>query len=262
MAIASKVALPSEVNIGDFDSIFVRIFGFEIVASFYFIMIYTHNAVVTLVLGKRAKLSSGQTGVHFGLVFALIYFFGMQEVVIESSPFTSWGIDFVIYQFFGGVGEAVVALLLCVVISKCIIERKERQPEKHHGTLQKKLSAILLIAFAFTIARVIGYETGFIHSDVKSFPIPCYIWTVLFGIVLGFGYTMLRPVFEDEKGIIKLSVKIMVLTIGLSWMIFNSFIGLIFAREMFPLLIRSGLDVVASFIAALIWEKYFSKCKP
>ena len=39
-----------------------------------------------------------------------------------------------------------------------------------------------------------------------------------------------------------LSVKTMILTIGLSWIIFNLFIGLIFAGALVELLLRGGLD--------------------
>lgn len=259
IAIASMVALPSEVNVGDFDSIFVKALGFPFVASLYFIMIYTHNAIVTHMFGKQAKLSNMKVGIRFGLVFALIYLLGMQEVVIESSPFISWGINFVVYQFFGGAGEAVAALLLCVVISKFIIEKKEHHTKKSLITLHEKITVILLIAMAFTIMRTICYETGIIHSNVKSFPIPCYVWTILFGIVLGFCYTVLYPIFEKGKSFVALPCKIMILTIGLCWIIFNSFIGLIYAGAMAELLLRSGLDILAVFIATLVWEKFFHK---
>jgi hypothetical protein len=259
VAIASKIALPSEVNVNDFDSVFVKTLGFEVVASFYFIMIFTHNAIVTLVFGSRAKLSNTQIGVRFGLVFALIYLVGMQEVVIESSPFTAWGIDFVVYQLFGGAGEAVAALLLCTVIAKFSVEKKERYTRKSL-TLRNKLSAVLLIALAFIIVRTICYETDIIHSNVRSFPIPCYIWTILFGIILGFCYTTLYSVFEKEKSQIKLSGKIVVLTMGLCWIIFNSFIGLIFTGEMLNLLLRSGLDVLTVFGVSLLLKNVHTPC--
>lgn len=38
--------LSSEVNAEDFNSLLVLMFGFPIVATSYFVMIYTHNAVV------------------------------------------------------------------------------------------------------------------------------------------------------------------------------------------------------------------------
>jgi len=58
VAIASKVMLPSDVNVGDFNSIFVRVLGFEAVASLYFVMIYAHNAIFTRVFGIWKKCKS------------------------------------------------------------------------------------------------------------------------------------------------------------------------------------------------------------
>jgi len=259
IAIASKVMLPSDVNVKDFDSIFVRVLGFEIVASLYFVMIYTHNAIITSVFGRRAKLSNMQIGLRFGICFALIYLFGMQEVVVEAAPYATWGLDFVVYQFFMGAGEAVAALLLCVAISLFIIDKRHAIQPKTPKLLREKASAVLLIAAAFTAVRVIAYETGTIHSNVDSFPIPSYIWTGIFGIVLGFCFIMLYPVFDNQKSPVKLSVNIMVLTVGLCWIFFNLFIGLIFAGTITEMLLRSGLDVLAVFSATFVWSNYIRK---
>ena len=46
------------------------------------------------------------------------------------------------------------------------------------------------------------------------------------------------------------------LIIGLNWIIFNSFIGLIFKDAMFEMLIRSGLDVLILLIASVIIGKF------
>lgn len=72
-AILSKSLLPSDVNIEDFDSVFVKLIGFPVVASLYFITIYTHNAIVTQFFGRNAKLSAMQIGMRFGICFGLIY---------------------------------------------------------------------------------------------------------------------------------------------------------------------------------------------
>ena len=255
MAISSKAMLPSDANVEDFDSIFVKKVGFEIVASLYFILIFTHNAIVTATFGRRSELTNRQIGLRFGVCFAMVYLFGMQEVVVESSPYATWGIDFVIYQFIGGAGEAIAVLCLCMAISKFVIEKKEPIKIKAFMPLRNKALAILLITSVFTAIRAIGYETGIIHSNVDRFPVPVYIWTVFFGIVLGFCFIMIYPAFGKQKSPAILSIKTMIFTVGLSWLIFNLFIGLIFAGAMAELLLRGGLDVLAIFLAALVWNK-------
>uniref|UniRef100_UPI000564730E hypothetical protein n=1 Tax=Paenibacillus zanthoxyli TaxID=369399 RepID=UPI000564730E len=111
LAIFSKNLLPSAVNIKDFNSIFVKLLGFPVVASLYFILIYTHSASITQLFGKNAKLSNIQLGIRFGICFGLIFLLGMQEVVVNASPFSEWGLDFVIFQFYMGIGEAIIALM-------------------------------------------------------------------------------------------------------------------------------------------------------
>jgi len=259
IAIGSKIMLPSEVNAEDFDSLFVRVLGFEVVASLYFIMIYAHNAVITLFFGQKSELPNNQAGLRFGICFALIYLFGMQEVVVEASPFTSWGTDFIIYQFFMGAGEAIAAVLLCTMIAKFVMAKKNSQQRNTLLSFRQKVLAVLLIAAAFTAVRIIGYEAGIMHSNANTLPIPTYLWTAIFGIVLGVCHAVLYPIFKSGENAVNQSVKIMILSVGLCWILFNLFIGLIFAGAMTDMLLRSGLDVLAVFLASVIWGKYIRR---
>lgn len=111
LAIASKKLLSSEVNAEDFNSLLVLMFGFPIVATSYFVMIYTHNAVVTKWFSKNARLSNLSCGLRTGISFGLIYLLVMEEVVVEASPFAEWEFPFVKYQFVMGIGEAYGAVL-------------------------------------------------------------------------------------------------------------------------------------------------------
>jgi hypothetical protein len=261
LAILSKVLLPSAVNIEDFNSIFVKLLGFPVVASLYFILIYTHGAIVTQLFGKNAKLPNLQIGIRFGICFGLIFLLGMQEVVVNASPFSEWGIDFVTYQFFMGIGEAITALALCIIIAKYNIKKNRYNYPKENIT-SKKVLRVSLIALAFTIERTIAYETGIISSDINTFPIPCYGWTILFGIALGCFYVILLPIFREDKNPVSQSFKLVVITIGLCWIIFNSFIGWIIDGAMSDVLLRSGLDVAAIFIAVLTWVSFHARyCK-
>lgn len=185
----------------------------------------------------------------------------MQEVVVSASPYSEWGYNYVIYQFFMGIGEAIVALVLCITIAKFTIN------EKNHGNYlreSKKNSKVLmvgLIALTFTVERIIAYKTGIVSSDIVTSPLPCYAWTILFGITLGCCYVILLPVFYEYKNPVNQSLKLVVITIGLSWIIFNSFIGWIIDGAMPPVLFRSVLDILVVFITALIGNKYIIKIK-
>lgn len=70
---------------------------------------------------------------------------------------------------------------------------------------------------------------------------------------------LLYPVLAKEQNKLLLSLKLAVLTIGVNWMMFNSFIGLILSGVMPQMLLRSGIDVAIFFLACIVISKYFVK---
>lgn len=256
LAILSKQLWPSDIGTEDFDSLFVKLIGFPAVASLYFVFIYAYNAGMMLHFGKNSKLSAIRTGLRFGLTYGLIYLIGMEEVMVESSPYDNWGMNYVIYQLVMGSGEAIAALLLCLVFAKFFLRKKELE-DCQFLNIKRKIITISVIACAFTVERAFAYETGLIASNVKNFPVPSYGWTILFGIILGVCVILLFPVFDSVKNNTRKCLYITVITMGVSWMIFNSFIGFIYAGELLNLLIRSGLDVVVLFFAT--WICFYRK---
>lgn len=118
-----------------------------------------------------------------------------------------------------------------------------------------KVKTVLFIAAAFVTMRTFGYETGIITSDRFLAPFPVYVWTVIFGSVLGWVYVILYPVYSRGSNRQLLSFKLCILTIGINWIIFNSFIGFIFAGTMPQMLLRSSMDVLSLFISSVLLEK-------
>ncbi len=258
-AIVVHANMPGSVNIEDFDSIFVKIFGFPVVVVTYFVLLYIHIVIALHYFGKRSNLTKIQIGLRFGFVFASIYLIGMQEVVVESSPYSKWGLDFLTYELVMGLGDAIPALLLCIVSAYFLLNKRNVSSCLNKFSIPKSIIAVVLFAIAFVIQRAIGYETGIIISNYHSFPIPCYAWTVLFGIVLGTCYTAMYPVFYCELNHKNVEFKIVVLTIGINWVIFNSFIGLIFDGALLQTFLRSGMDTLVFYITALIVSKFIFK---
>lgn len=254
-AIGVHAILPAPVELSLFDSLLVKLFGFPFVASFYFIMLFTQCAIAVRYIGVRTEASKFQTGIRFGLAFAMIYLLGMQEVVVEGSPFSSWGLEFVTYQFFMGMGDAIPVLLLCLIISYFTIENKETGNVIHKLQTVDIIKAVSIIAIAILIERTIAYESGLITSNHDTYPIPTYVWTILFGLTLGFIYVILYPLLSYKNNLRYIPLRL-TLVIGVNWIIFNCFIGLIFKDTMFEMLLRSGLDVAALFIASTIIGKY------
>ena len=255
-AIITHANMPGEVNIEDFDSVFVKLFGFPLVAIFYFVILFIHCVIVMRYYGKQSDMPRLQIGVRFGLVFASLYMIGMQEIVVEGSPFKEWGFAFVRYQFFMGLADAIPVLLLCIIVAYFTLGKRNTIVSKKLLTGKEKIKIITLISIAFLIVRAIGYETGIIANNCDIYHIECYMWTIMFGIILGSSYIVLYPVFYNEKNKIVMSFKLVVLTIGLNWMIFNSFIGLIFSNVLFQMILRSVLDIVGFFLVSIVINRY------
>lgn len=254
IAILVHALMPADTNVEDFDSIFVKALSFPVVASLYFVMLFTHCVITISYFGKKSTMSGLQIGLRFGIAYAIIYLLGMQEVVVSSSPFSTWGIDFVLYQLITGLSDAIPALLLCIVIGYFTLKKTTEQVPK--SKLSLNIITVCLIAAVFTAIRAIGYHTGIIGSDYAVYPIQTYIWTVLFGIGLGFIFVLLRPIYKNEN---IMTVKLSLLTIGLNWVIFNSFIGLIFKGLMWQMLLRSGLDIIPFFAITIFLNTLYKK---
>ena len=244
-AIIAHAILPAEVNVEEFDSVFVKALGFPFVATLYFIILFTHCAITTGYFGKKSTMTGSQIGLRFGLSFALIYMIGMQEIVVEASPFSVWGIDFVKYQFFMGLGDAIPVFILCLVIGYFTVKNEPKETRKND--LFNSLTTICFITLAIFITRIICYKTGIIHSDFHEYPLQCSIWTILFGATFGFIYIFLKPVYKNMKSH---NTKLIILTIGLNWIIFNCFIGLIFKGVMPQMIIRSTIDIFVLYVIA------------
>lgn len=253
-AILVHALMPSpgaKMNVDDFNSFLIRKFGFPAVASSYFIFLYLHISIVLGYFGSKSNMDTKKVGIRFGAAFALIYFIGMQEVFVEASPFSKWGFDFVMYQFFMGLGDAIPAFILCMVISVFVFGKKKINISFKTSFNKYKLLSILIIAFAFFCERTIGYIIGYIDSDIERFPIPVLVWTIIFGIAYGIAFILLHPVYYNKKSTFISSLNITVFTLGINWMIFNSFMGMILAGTILQTLLRSGIDVVVIFIATI-----------
>ncbi len=254
-AILVHALLPASVDVAQFDSIFVKWVGFPAVAIFYFILLFTQCTLAVRYIGARANVPKSITGIRFGIAFAMIYLIGMQEVVIKGSSFSTWGLGFVKYQLITGIGDGIPAILLCLAIVYFTLSDSEKSKPIHKLQITKCIKAIAIIAIAIFVERTIGYVSGFISSDSHVYPVPCYIWTGLFGILMGYIYVILYPLLAFQKKQYSIPLRF-IATIGVNWMIFNSFIGLIMKGAMLQMILRSGMDVVVLFLVSIVIDKY------
>lgn len=254
IAILVHALLPSPggtVDVTKFNSTLVEYLGFPFVASTYFVILYIHILMVIRYFAPRATLSKKEIGIRYGLAFGLLYLVGMQEVVVSSSPLETYGLDFVSFQFFMGLGDAIPVLILCLLVSCFDMKQLADKKQSFNYTIKEKVVVLSVITILFFLERVVGYVAGYVDSDIMKYPVPVLVWTLIFGFVLGCMYLLIRPIYTNTNDTKKI-IQIMVLSVGINWIWFNCFIGLIIKGTFIKMLLRSGLDVLFITIGALV----------
>lgn len=261
IAILVHALLPSpgaSLSVDAFDGVLVQKFGFPIVASLYFIILYLHILIVIRTVGVQATIPKRQMGIRFGLSFGCMYLVGMQEVVVSASPCDTYGIDFVLYQLFMGLGDAIPVLLLCILVCGFsgidIKDKKTKTPDKK----QENKIVFAVISLLFFIERVVGYYLGYIDNEFQEYPIPVLLWTLVFGMVMGGIYVFLSPIYEDRKGNTK-NVQLLVWSVGVNWVWFNCFMGLILKGLFLKMFLRAGLDILVITIGCMVTRSFLRK---
>lgn len=258
-AILTHAALPSDLEGVPFSGVFMETLGFPVVAVSYFLLVFTHCAWVVARFGSLLNRGRLQTGLRLGLTFGLLYMLGMQEVVVEATPFETWGVEFVRFQLLMGLGDGVAVTVLCLLVAG-ILFRGRRQ--KNTGPLFRRPDrwTLVLVTTLFFLQRLVRMGTNLIDHNFDRFPVPTVLWTLLFGLALGFACTQFRP--DGRQMDIRQAFRTGVLAVGINWMIYNSFIGLIFEGMLLPMLLRSGTDVgvlAVSLVLAVLVRRLLNR---
>lgn len=261
IAILVHALLPSpgaSLSVDAFDGILVRKFGFPIVASFYFIVLYLHILIVIRSVGAKSTIPGREMGIRFGLSFGCMYLVAMQEVVVSASPCDTYGIDFILYQFFMGLGDAIPVIILCVLV--CGLTKMDigAKKSKTQNKVQENKIIFIVISMLFFIERVVGYYVGYIDNEFREYPIPVLIWTLAFGMVMGGIYVLLSPIYEDRKGDTKI-IQLLVWSVGVNWVWFNCFMGLILKGLFLKMFLRGGIDILVITIGCMLTRHFFTR---
>lgn len=253
-AIVLHAVMPSpgaEMDASVFDSVLVKKLGFPAVASGYFIVLFFHILIVVRVFAPKSQFGKWKTGYCFGLVFSLLYLGGMQEVMVSASPLTEYGLDFVLYELFLGLGDALPAFLLCIAL--CLLHSAPATSVRKTPFLHPANGIRIAMVAAFFFAwRMIGYLTGIMDNELSQYPVPAVVWTAAFGVLLGLGDCLMTPFFESGK---RSKLVGLFLTIGVNWIWFNCYIGLIAAHTFGFMVLRAGADVLAMLAGGALAEQ-------
>lgn len=250
-AIVLHAIMPSpgaEMDASVFNSWLVKTLGFPLVASGYFLVLFLHILITVRHFAPGSALGKWRTGLCFGAAYSLLYLGGMQEVMVSASPLTEYGLDFILYELFLGLGDALPAFLLCIVL--CAIHANPSGAMDKPAFFHRENGIrIAMIAAGFFLWRMLGYLTGLVDNELAQYPVPVVLWTAVFGSLLGAAYCLLLPAFGKKK------IAGLFLTIGVNWIWFNCYIGLIAAHTFGFMVLRSGADVLAVLLGGIPAER-------
>ncbi len=239
IALGMHAALPAKVDEARLDGFLVEQYGFVPVAAAYFVILLAHVAVV-LILNRRSLLRPRLgAALLLGLSFALIYMIGMQEIVLSASPYEKWGADFLVYQLLMGIGDAIPAVLLSLLVGWLFFRQiSDTAKEMDRGAVL----TVLLFAVIVGTVRLLSYLGGAIDNELAAYPAPVALWSYVLGLIFGIVYLMIGWTTLAKA-------RTMLLGVGVNWMIFNVFIGLVKKDAMGDSLLRGAIDMVAIAIA-------------
>lgn len=238
--------LPSDANSSNANSILVQNFGFPVVAIFYFFILFCLCSFSIYHLGLKSQLSKRDIFLRFGIGYGMLYFIGMFEIV----PGIAWNVSVGINQIAVGIGDAIPAIVISFLISR-LIPHESRISRSFFN--KEIISLIVYVAIINFVLRMIGYSTGIIDSAINDYCIPVIIWTILFSITLGIVIAILYPFFHDGS---KFMVSRVLISFGLNWFWFNSFMALIMKGLMGTIIIRVTVDLLGIICSILIYRRY------
>ena len=148
--------------------------------------------------------------------------------------------------------------MFCVLISAIIaILVHALLPSPGASLSVDEFDGILVRKFGFPIVASFYFIVLYLHilivirSIGAKSTIPVLIWTLAFGMVMGGIYVLLRPIYEDSKGNIK-NIQLLVWSVGVNWVWFNCFMGLILKGLFLKMFLRGGLDILVITIGCIV----------
>ena len=244
IAIVVHAALPAKVDEELLDGVLVLRFGFPAVAVAYFLILFAQCSVSVAVSWSTAQTPPLRHGLTLGLAFAVLYIIGVQEIMVETSPFPAWGSDFVVYQAIIGLGDAIPVIILCAITGALLANGRPRTAVGHRCSLAPMLAVTLTVG---TVRWAVS-ALGIIQNCLAEYPTAVVAWGYLLGLGFGIGYVLLRRTNQAVNAVV-------IFGVGLNWLVFNSFIGLVFSGTMADALLRGAIDAFALGLSITLLAK-------
>lgn len=233
-----QLLLPSSTQTVLEPSIFVKNGTLPLAFSLLAIFAYSSIAGLFLLVQSGISGTSNQQGMKYALALNLVWAVYLFEPLAHA---TSIMLDSVAYVIADGISLFIMGFLLGVFF-KC--DEKVNSAVKDHKTIILVVIPIIL----FVLGRVILYKVVNIYAVFNTQPLKTFVWCTIVGLV-----TSLVVIWLTKQG---QSIVKALLIYAINLIFFNSFMLLVFDFSMIDLAFRTGVDIMAISIGAMITIRY------
>ena len=111
-----------------------------------------------------------------------------------------------------------------------------------------QLAPMLAVTLTVGTVRWAVSALGIIQNCLAEYPTAVVAWGYLLGLGFGIGYVLLRRTNQAVNAVV-------IFGVGLNWLVFNSFIGLVFSGTMADALLRGAIDAFALGLSITLLAK-------
>jgi hypothetical protein len=219
-----------------------------------FFISYLHLTIIGFSLLKGTVSSNIKNGFLYGLLFGVLWLFGMFEAGIIKGIAQRKELIF-------GISEALPIIVLGLLIP-LFSNRKQISNTTKHNSYFEYIVIILIFTISYSCIRYLGYVFIGIESKYLEKLIETLLWTIGNGVIISTLYIFCRKELSLQKKH-HAALYFGVLIFGIDWIIYNMFVPVFFNVSLFitlnSFLLRSILDILSIVFSIIITEKYILK---
>ena len=222
----------------------VKSIGISPVAGTLISVSYFFLALIFLNIQKEIPGTKIQKGLLYGILFGVLWFYGMIEGHIEQDvPL----IKEVIFGLFETIPIITMGLLLGVFFA-------DDSKDEFTKIIRSDISVIAFISFFYIVGRHFTYLAVGVDSAYFRKTVPTSLWVFGNGVLIGSMYYFLRHGIQ-QYSIIKKALFFSFIVFGIDWILFNLFAPLLFDISFGDIIWRFAIDILSVCSGIIFFEK-------
>jgi len=225
----------------------VKSIGISPVAGTMIFVAYFFLALIFVRIQKDIPGTKIQKGLLYGILFGILWFYGMIEGHIEQNVS-------LIKEIIFGLFETIPIITMSLLLGIFFADDSENQ---FTIILRNDIIAIVYIAFFYVIGRYFTYIVVGVDSAYLGKKIPTLLWVSGNGVLIGSMYYFLRHGIK-QYSIIKKALIFSFIVFGIDWILFNLFAPMLFDISFGDIVWRFVVDIFSVCLGIISFEKIFT----